>query len=70
MQTPIYDWTSNLSVEPSKCLNTSQVYWLKKKTVAGGHNNHTPIPRLLANKTIGILIGKFYLVKSYTLEIE
>lgn len=42
----------------------------KKKTVAGGHSNCTPIPRLLGKKTIGIWIAKFYLVKSYALEME
>lgn len=42
----------------------------EKKTVAGGHNNRTPIPRLLEKTTIGIWIANFYLVKSYTLEME
>lgn len=54
MQTPIYDWTSNISVKPYKCRNTSQVHGLKKKTVAERHYNHILMPRLLEKKTIGI----------------
>lgn len=53
MQTPIYDWTSKISVKPYKCQNTSQVHGLKK-TVAERHNNHILMPRLLEKKTIGI----------------